>query len=108
LYSAVRRCISILLILSIIVAARTTQHRKHMSHVGMRVYWPAVQEWAWRGQYEKHLFCFLLQPLGADHSRKHSLSIAVWRHRVRENMFSVRHRKLRSYTFGRLCAVGFA
>jgi hypothetical protein len=94
LYSAVCHCIPILLTLypsnwlPYIVAAWTTQHRKHMSCVRMRVYWHAAQHWAWHEPHRKHLFCCALQPLGLDHSRKHSLSI-VWCHCVRENVFSM-------------------
>jgi hypothetical protein len=67
----------------------TTRHSKHTSRVRMRVYWPAAQHWAWRGIHRKHLFCCPLQPLGTDHSKKHSLAILVWR-QPRTRMFSVR------------------
>jgi hypothetical protein len=73
-----------------IIPARITQHRKLMLHVRMRVYWLAAHHWTWRGSHSKHHSCYPLQPLGTDHSKKHRLSFIVWRHRLRENVFSVR------------------
>jgi hypothetical protein len=68
-----------------VFAARTTQHRKHMSRirmcghwsvtntgydadhienassvVRMRVYCPVVQHWTWRGPHRKHFFQYPL------------------------------------------------
>jgi hypothetical protein len=72
------------------VVAWTSQERKYISHVEMRVYWPSASHWAWRRPHRKQLFYCPLRSPGTDHSRKHRLSTVVWRHRVCENMFSAR------------------
>jgi hypothetical protein len=62
---------------------------ENTSRVRMRVYWPAAQHWAWR-RPQKALFLLSLKTARTNHSRKHSLSTVVWRHRVPENVSSAR------------------